>query len=287
MLLNLLFQATAATLLEFGKNNLGGKIGFTMVLHTWDQQLRPHFHLHALIASGALADGGQRWVAGGREYLFPVRALSKVFRAKYLAGVAALLTEGKLHVPTTLSILNSPTGRRRWLSRLWKKAWVVYSKRPFSGPKKLLDYLGRYTHRVAISNHRILSCKDDQVRFTYRDRRDEDRRKVASISAEGFITRFLMHVLPSGFRRIRHYGYLASRNKASAIAKCRELLGVRSSGEEEEAETVADWMLLLTGLDITCCPICRGQLEREILPRQSVDARAANARASPHPFDTS
>jgi hypothetical protein len=286
LLLNLLFRAAAATLKEFGQNNLGGKVGFTMVLHTWDQQLRAHFHVHVLIAAGAMADEGGRWVAGGNQYLFPVKGLSKVFRGKYLDGIEALLEGEELQIPTSLSLLNSPGGRRRWLRQLRRKSWVVYSKRPFSGPKKLLDYLGRYTHRVAISEHRIVSCEADQVRFIYRDRRDQDRRKVASLSAAGFITRFLMHVLPSGFQRIRHYGYLANCNKKLAIARCRELLGVRPPVENEEPKSVADWMLRLIGLDIACCPICNGPLCRESLPRQSSDA-PETPKLCPQPCDTS
>lgn len=287
LLLNLLFQAASATLLTFGKNNLGGKIGFTMILHTWDQQLRPHFHVHALIASGAISDDGERWIAGGREYLFPVRALSQVFRAKYLEGVAALLANQELQIPTTVPMLSSPQGCRRWLRRLRKKRWVIYSKRPFSGPKKLLDYLGRYTHRVAISDHRIISCESDQVRFKYRDRRDNNRCKVASLSTDGFITRFLLHVLPNGFRRVRHYGYLANRNKRRDIARCRELLGVRKHvvDEEEQPKTVADWMLFITGLDVTCCPSCGGPLSRESLPLPG--EMPTPKRICPQPWDTS
>ena len=187
VLLNLLFQAAAQTLLEFGQNNLGGKVGFTVVLHTWDQQLRPHFHVHVLMASGALADGGSRWVAGGSRFLFPVRALSKVFRAKYLHGLAMLIKQNAIQPPPYLRGDHGAGLRRRWLRRLRRKPWVVYSKPPFSGPRKLLDYLDRYTHRVAISNHRIVSCDDQGVCFTYRDRGDGNRRKHKRLDAVEFI----------------------------------------------------------------------------------------------------
>lgn len=265
-LLNLLFQAASKTLLEFGKNNLGGKIGFTMVLHTWDQQLRPHFHVHVVIASGAVANDGSRWIAGGSKYLFPVRALSKVFRAKYLDGLAKLIEQKKIELPRHLAA-DGPSGvcpiRMR---RLRRKPWVVYSKPPFSGPRKLLDYLGRYTNRVAISNHRLTFCDDGQVGFTYRDRRDGDRVKPALLGAEEFIGRFLSHVLPSGFLRIRHYGFLANCIKREALARCRNLLGVAPSASNEESpRTAADWMQLLLGLDITCCPHCHGPLSRQVL----------------------
>ena len=268
VLLNLLFQTAAQTLLEFGKNNLGGKVGFTMVLHTWDQQLRPHFHVHVLMASGALADGGSRWVAGGSKFLFPVRALSKVFRAKYLDGLAMLMEQNSIQPPPYLRGAHGAGLRRRWLRRLRRKPWVVYSKPPFSGPRKLLDYLGRYTHRVAISNHRIVSCDDQGVCFTYRDRGDGNRRKHKRLDAVEFIQRFLTHVLPSGFSRIRHYGFLANRVKHQSLEQCRMLLGAPPVVvQPEPPPTVADWMLLLAALDITCCPKCRGPLHREPLPR--------------------
>jgi hypothetical protein len=162
-LLKLLFDASAQTLLEFGRRDLGGKIGFTLVLHTWDQQLRPHFHVHALLASGALADDGTRWIVGGRKFLFPVRGLSKMFRAKYLDGLADLLVQNQLDVPPQLAQLSLAAARSRWLRGLRKEPWVVYSQRPFRGPRKLLNYLGRYTHRVAISNDRLLACDNGQV----------------------------------------------------------------------------------------------------------------------------
>ena len=281
-LLDLLFQAASKTLLEFGENNLGGKIGFTMVLHTWDQQLRPHFHVHVVIASGALAKDGGRWIAGGSKYLFHVRALSKVFRGKYLDGLAKLIEENKVELPPHVVAHSSSGACPSWMRRLRRKPWVVYSKRPFSGPRKLLDYLGRYTHRVAISNHRIVSCGDGQVRFTYRDRRDGDRVKTAPISAEGFIGRFLKHVLPSGFLRIRHYGFLANCIKRESLAKCRDVLGATTPVlEEESPKTVADWMELLLGLDIRCCPKCEGPLSREILipiPFRTKDHGQKNCR---------
>jgi hypothetical protein len=266
-LLGLLFDATAQTLLEFGRSDLGGKIGFTLVLHTWDQRLRAHFHLHGLIASGALAHDGSRWIAGGRQFLFPVRGLSKMFRAKYLDGLASLLETDQLDVPPQLAELADVQTRRRWLRRLRKKSWVVYSQAPFAGPRKLLDYLGRYTHRVAISNHRILCCERGEVRYRYRDRRDGDRLKMDVLPAEEFIRRFLRHVLPDRFLRIRHYGLLANRGKQKHLAQCRELLGAQAPKADEGPQTAAEWMRVLVGVDITCCPGCGGPLHRELLRR--------------------
>jgi hypothetical protein len=266
-LLGLLFQATAQTLLAFGNNNLDGKVGFTTVLHTWDQQLRPHFHVHCVIAAGALAEDGSKWNAAGKNFMFPVRALSKVFRGKYLAGLEQLLDQCKLDVPSHLVELSSGQHQRRWLRTLRRKAWVVYSKAPFAGPQKLLDYLGRYTHRVAISNHRLLASENGQVRFAYRDRADGDRKKTASLPVDTFIGRFLTHVLPARFMRIRHYGFLANRAKKTYLAQCRDQLQV-SAPEPTEPKTVADWMKELTGVDITRCPHCGTPLESEQLTPQ-------------------
>jgi hypothetical protein len=264
-LLKLLFDAVAHTLLEFGRQELGGKIGFTLVLHTWDQRLRAHFHLHGLIASGALAPDGSRWIAGGRQFLFPVRGLSKMFRAKYLDGVATLLAQDELDIPPQLADLADPQTRGRWLRRCRKKPWVVYSQAPFAGPRRLLDYLGRYTHRVAISNHRLLSCEGGQVRYRYRDRGDGDRLKIDVLPAEEFLHRFLHHVLPDGFQRIRHYGLLANCVKGRQLARCRQLLGARPPATEDQPRTPAQWMHMLLGLDITHCPCCGAPLIREEL----------------------
>jgi hypothetical protein len=253
-LLKTLFDATAQTLLLFGRREFGGQVGFTLILHTWDQQLQRHLHLHCLIPSGALAVGGTRWIAGGSQFLFSVRALSKVYRAKYLEQLEMLWQHGALDLPPELAALGNQ-GRRRWLKRLRKHAWVVYAKKPFAGPQKLLDYLSRYTHRVAISNHRIKSCEEGHVEFTYRDRRDGDRQKRRKLDCHEFIGRFLNHVLPEGFTRIRHYGFLASRNKRKALAQIRLLIGAREP-EVSEKLTAAEWLQELLGIDPNRCPCC-------------------------------
>jgi hypothetical protein len=290
-LLRLLFDATAATLLTFGRHELGGQIGFTLVLHTWDQRLRAHFHLHGLIASGALSADHSQWIAGGRQFLFRVRGLSKMFRGKYLDGLAALLDEDQLDIPPQLRHLEQPAGRRHWLRRLRRKCWVVYTKAPFAGPRKLIDYLGRYTHRVAISNHRLLDCRDGQVRYTYRDRRDGDRQKVDELPAEEFLRRFLQHVLPDGFCRIRHYGLLANCVKRERLAECRRLLGVRPPLVADEVpQTAAQWLMNLLGIDITQCPQCGGRLHRISFPAPDASRPQACQRPASRgfpPWDTS
>jgi hypothetical protein len=269
----LLFDAAAQTLLAFGRGELGGKIGFTLVLHTWDQQLRPHSHVHALIASGAVSPEGDRWIAGGAKFLFPVHGLSRMFRAKFLDGLAQRFEDDALDLPPHLAALHESEPRRRFLAALWAKPWVVYSKRPFAGPRKLVDYLGRYTHRVAISNHRLLSCDDGQVRFTYRDRTDGDRPKIATLPADEFIGRFLKHVLPEHFQRIRHYGLLANRGKTQRLERCRELLGVPPPAPAPP-RSVADWLRAVLGVDPDRCPCCGDVLHREPLDPQPPSVRA-------------
>jgi hypothetical protein len=257
-LLKLLFDAASATLLEFGRGEFGGKVGFTLVLHTWDQQLRPHFHLHGLIAAGALCGDGDRWVAGGNKFLFPVRAISKMFRGKFLSGLEQLYVAGKLKRPRSCQ---SESGiERRLLRQLSKKSWVVYSKAPFAGPSKLLDYLSRYTHRVAISNDRLVSCRDGHVTFDYRDRRDGDRRKQMKLPAKQFIGRFLTHVLPSGFMRIRHYGFLTNRYRKTRLHQIRKLLGAREP-LEHQAQTAEQWLAETLGIDPSACPCCGAELQ--------------------------
>ena len=291
-LLKLLFDAAAQTLLQFGRQTFGGKIGFLLVLHTWDQQLRAHFHVHALIPSGALSADGSQWIAGGRQFLFPVRGLSKMFRGQYVDGVARLLERNELDLPPQLTALGEPAGRRRLLRQWRRKSWVVYSKAPFAGPRKLVDYLGRYTHRVAISNQRLLSCDNGEGTFTYRDRSDGDRRKTMRLPADEFLGRFLQHVLPDRFMRIRHYGLLASRDKQQRLARCRELLGAAAVAVDESpsSRTTAEWMLSL-GIDITRCPCCGDILHREVLPpkptRIEVSAASSSAAVSFTPWDTS
>jgi hypothetical protein len=268
-MLNLLFQAAAETLLQFGRNNLGGTLGVTMVLHTWDQQLRPHFHVHCLIPGGVLSFDRQRWLPAHARYLFPVRALSKVFRAKFLEGLHQLYDKQRLVFPPRVQAvapLVQPQAFGAFSAQLRRLDWVVYSKAPFAGPEKLLDYLGRYTHRVAISNARLLSCDDGQVCFHYRDRADGDTRKIASLPADEFLRRFLSHVLPSGLQRIRHYGLLANRSKEDNLIRCRQLLNAVPPAAPEK-KTTAEWLLLLLGIDITRCPQCGGPLQRTELPR--------------------
>ena len=250
---DLLFRAAADTLKEFGRDpkHLGGKIGFTAILHTWDQRLRYHVHLHCVVPGGALSPDSTRWVRARDNYLFPVRALSRVFRGKFINGLQASAANSQLSFPSGHRV------QRSLVHRLWSDDWVVYCKSPFADPHKVLDYLGRYTHRVAISNHRIVAVKDGRVAFRYRDRRDGDKRKLCTLPAGEFIRRFLLHVLPKGLKRIRHYGFLASAAKARDLPLCRQFLGLPAQIPEQTDKGVEELMLELTGIDLTTCPRCK------------------------------
>ena len=241
----MLFAAASETLVEFGRNPrwLGGEIAATVVLHTWGQTLSQHLHLHCLIAAGALSEAGA-WLRSRRGFLFPVKALSIVFRAKFLAALVKLTVQAPL-----------PAALRA-------KPWVVYAKRPFAGPEQVLEYLGRYTHRTAISNERLVSLEAESVRFRYKDYAHGNRRKVMQLEAVEFLRRFALHVVPRGFNRIRHYGLLANRSKRALLAQARAALDAPAPVLVATAsESVAAFWQRIAGLDIERCPHChRGSL---------------------------
>lgn len=267
LLLNLLFESVSETLLEFGRKTFGGQIGFTLVLHTWDQQLRPHYHLHCLIPAGALAREGERsrWVAGGNQFLFPVRGLSTMFRAKFLTRLRELFLENELDLTAAFG---SEVKHRQQIRKLFKKSWVVYSKPPFAGPAKLLDYLSRYTHRVALTNSRLVSCQDGKVTLTFRDRRDGDRRKRMTIPAEQLIGRFMTHVLPDRLMRIRHYGFLANRYRKVRLETIRRLLGLDdldTKATDKGTDWLTQWLESIIGAEPETCPCCGDRLRQSEL----------------------
>lgn len=263
---DILFKTVAETLQEFAsdpKHGLGGKIGFTSILHTWDQKLLAHFHLHCVIPAGVLTFDGNHWINSRKNFLFPVKALSKVFRGKFIDYLKRAFAKGKMIFPGQIADLANEDNFLQLIKQLWKKNWVVYSKAPFNGPAKVFDYLGRYTHRVAISNHRIVKVEDGSVTFRYRDRSDNNKCKQMTINAQEFIRRFLLHVLPESFMRIRHYGFLANRCKKQNLARCRELLNLSAELPEVPEQTIQEKMLQLTGVDVTQCPCCKqGQMKR-------------------------
>jgi len=254
----LLFGSVSATLIEFGANPrwLGGQIAATLILHTWGQTLAQHLHLHCLVAAGALhADG--HWIPARRGFLFPVQALSPVFRGKFLAGFARAFAAGCIKVEGSTGALADAATRRRFLDSLRDHAWVVYAKQPFGGPQQVLDYLGRYTHRVAISNNRLTSVDFDKVGFRYKDYAHGNRRKVLTLEAGEFIRRFLLHVLPRGFMRIRHYGLLANRAKRAKLAQARSALDqAPPAPHPSPPESVEAFWLRVAHRDIHRCPHC-------------------------------
>jgi hypothetical protein len=241
----LVFQAVSGTLQEFAadpKHGLGGRLGFTAILHTWDQKLRYHIHLHCLIPAGALSFDDRRWIPARTTFLFPVRALSRLFRGKFLHALR--------HAYPRLRHPPSSSAFRELLADLRNHEWVVYCRPPFDGPDRTLDYLGRYTHRIAISNHRLVAVTGGRVAFRYRDRNDGDRPRVMILSAMEFMRRFLLHVLPPSFVRIRHFGFLANRCKTRRLEQCRRLLGARPSEPPPDARALPERVRQLTGVDL-------------------------------------
>jgi hypothetical protein len=263
----ILFHAVSETLYEFGhnpRNSLGGKMGFILILHTWNQVLLDHYHLHCVIPAGALLADGSRWIAARRHFLFPVRALSRVFRGKFIDCLERSYREGNLSFPGSTAHLAEPSGFKKLIRQIREVEWVVYSKKPFAGPEQVLDYLGRYTHRVAISNHRIIAMHENRVMFRYQDRNDGNTRKIMTVDAVEFIRRFLLHVLPDGFMRIRHYGFLSNRSKKLDLNRIREILGCTSQLSNSANTSIHALMLELTGMDITQCPACRKGTMKQI-----------------------
>ncbi|MEO2031789.1 MAG: IS91 family transposase [Planctomycetaceae bacterium] len=271
-LLSLLFHAASRTLLEFGETRFGGKIGITMVLHTWTQQLQSHYHVHCVVPAGALSPDGRKWCVAGRNFLFPVHALSKVFRAKYAEGLAALLkADDKVDVPPHLSTeFSSATSIDRWIHRnLMSTPWVVYSQRPFGGPERVLEYLSLYTHRTAIGNERILSYDGTDVCFRWKDRVNDDAVRTSRIPAADFLIRFASHVLPNRFMRIRHFGLLANRAKTERLNLCRTLMGHRPRERNTEKQTALQWLEEVCGLNESICPCCQLPLRVSTIPKSS------------------
>lgn len=227
-LYDLLFASASETLLTFGRNNLHAQLGVTSVLHTWSQTLLDHYHLHCIVSGGGPSLEGTRWVGSRPDYLFHVGALSTVFRAKFCEGLQALYAEGKLQFHGQLEPLAAEPKFQALVREATRKGWVVYSKRPFAGPQQVLAYLSRYTHRVGLSNRRLLALDPPQqiVTFDYKDYAEGARHKAMCLPLEEFIRRFCLHLLPPRFVKIRHYGLLANRGRRERLQHARTLLGV-------------------------------------------------------------
>jgi hypothetical protein len=254
---DLLFQASAATLLEIAADpkHLGAEIGFLSVLHTWGQTLQHHPHIHCVIPAGGLSPDHQRWIHPRYAFFLPVKVLSRVFRGKFVAGLKAAYQQRKLQFPGSLRTLAQDKAFQSFLRMLFRNDWVVYAKRPFGGPVHVLQYLARYTHRVAISNHRITQIADGRVTFRWKDYAHRSKRKLMTITADEFLRRFLLHVLPRGFVRIRFCGFLANRRRRALLPLCFKLLNATPTPAVESATADSrspdcSWR----------CPCCGGAL---------------------------
>ena len=269
---NLLFRATAETLRTIAADpkHLGAEIGFLAVLHTWGQNLLHHPHLLCIVPGGGLSPDRQRWVACKPGFFLPVRVLSRLFRRLFLDGLQQSFEAGRLTLTASLEPLADANEWAKYLAPLRDTEWVVYAKRPFGGPGQVLDYLGRYTHRVAISNHRLIDAEDGRVAFHWKDYRHHGRQRVMALDAEEFIRRFLLHVLPSGLQRIRHCGLLGNRSRAQNLALCRTLLAVPAPPlTVVEPLDYRAFYEKLTGRSLLECPKCHvgHMVEVATLPR--------------------
>ena len=258
--LNILFAAVNQTLQAFAKDpqwRLEGRLGFISVLHTWSQTLIDHFHLHCLIPAGALSFTKDRWIPAKDNFLFKITSLALEFRKRYLKLLLNAYLKGELIFTQKTAALNSRQAFQQLINSVSKKRWIAYAKRPFAGPQQVLEYLGRYTHRVAISNNRIISIDNGRVTFTYRDRQKDNEIKQMTLNADEFIRRFLLHVLPKGLMKIRYFGFLARTNKKEQIPLIRKLIDPDATSPAKINETICEMMLRLTGIDISCCPKCK------------------------------
>ncbi len=264
IMLALLFTAVKETLQVFARDpqwRLEGQLGFISVLHTWNQKLMAHYHLHCIIPAGALSFDRKKWIGTRTKYLFKVQSLAKEFQKRYLSKLEKMYRKRQLSFNGRLAEYKDENQFQKLLTALWNKQWITYAKQPFGGPEQVLEYLGRYTHRVAITNNRIIAIDNDLVRFKYRDRSDDNKEKELTLSAYEFIRRFLLHVLPSGFTKIRYYGFLAHANKKTCIGLIRTLIGTTIEYAKNLVEDIQEMMLRLTGINIYCCPQCgKGKL---------------------------
>ncbi len=251
---DLLFRTSAETLLEVARDpqHLGAEIGFFSVLHSWTQKLEFHPHVHCVVPAGGLSADGTHWIKPRYDFFLPVEVLGAVFRGKFHEALKRTFHDGKLNFHGDLKLLAQPKIFAAWLRPLFRKDWVVYAKRPFGGPEHVLRYLGRYTHRVAISNHRLVSFTDGEVTFRWRDSAHNNEQRSLPLSVDEFLRRFLLHLLPEGFVRIRNFGFLANRKRATNLPLCFQLLGAAPQTEQAAATARPS--------DLWSCPKCGGPM---------------------------
>src|SRR6266481_66545 len=254
ILYDLLFRTSAETLLEIARDprHLGAEIGFFSVLHTWSQKLTAHPHVHCVVPAGGLSPDRTRWIRSRDNYFLPKKVLQKVFRGKFVDALKEAFQNGQLHFHGDLKLLAQPKTFAAWLRPLHRQDWVVYLKRPFGGPEYVLRYLGRYTHRVAISNHRLVSFVDGKVTFRWRDSVHNNEQKLLTLAVDEFLRRFLLHLLPEGFVRIRNFGFLANRRRATTLPLCFQLLGSTPLTKAEVSTAGSS--------DLWLCPRCGGPM---------------------------
>ena len=273
LLYDLLFQCVSETLSELAANKkyLGAQIGVTAILHTWGQNLMDHPHIHCIVPGGGLSFDGIRWINSRKKFFIPVKVLSKKFRGKFLFYLKQLYSAGSLGFHGKIVSLADKDAFKTLLNQLYDRDWVVYCKPPFKSPHHVLEYLGRYTHRVAISNNRLVKIEEGKVTFRWRDYRDKSKKKLMTVEGHEFIRRFLMHVLPYRFVKIRHFGILSNRNRQSKLFKCKMLTESILYSVPTKL-TRAELLLKLTGRDMTLCPCCqKGHMKRQaLLPLMTV-----------------
>lgn len=257
---SIFFKAVSETLLELSRDikYLGAQIGITSILHTWGQNLMYHPHIHCIVPGGGLSLNGKRWINSKKDFFIPIKVLSRKFKGKFLSYFKNLYYSRELKLISTCEDLNQKHIFQCWIDKLYKKEWVVYCKAPFKSPEFVLEYLGRYTHRVAIANNRIVNVENGFVTFKWRDYKDGNKQKFMTLKAEEFIRRFLLHILPYKFVKIRHYGILSNRNRNTKLKKCKKLLGIYSERNTEFIKKISssELLLKLTGIDINICSHC-------------------------------
>lgn len=286
ILYDILFKSSSQTLIKLGKDekHIGGETGIIAVLHTWGQNLMEHPHLHCIVTGGGLSQNGNKWEEPKRtkrnDFFIHVNVISDLFKKKFLYYLKKSYETGQLRFEGNIAAFNQASGFKELINKLYSKKWITYCKMPFGGPEKVINYLGRYTHRVAISNHRIKNIEDGKVTFSYKDYRDCNNEKEMTLEAGEFIRRFLLHVLPDNFYKIRYYGILSSRKKKTILAKCRQILRIENSNEEE-FEALKSWkeiLYKLTGIDVTQCPKCK---KGRMMPIEEIKPGSLNLNRSP------
>ncbi|AHF06205.1 IS91 family transposase [Desulfitobacterium metallireducens] len=268
----LLFKASSETLMELGKDSkyLGAEIGHISILHTWGQNLMDHPHVHCIVPAGGLSLDGERWIHSRKNFFIPIKVISRVYRGKFMAYFKEACQKGKIKFEGELQRFVNTEELKVLVNALYQKEWIVYCKEPFSNPMKVMEYLGRYTHRVAISNERIIGIKKGRVSFKWKDYADQNKHKTMELEGEEFIRRFLLHVLPLKFVKIRHYGILSNRSRNIKLTRCQDIFEIKKEKRAETKHTWEELLLQIKGIDVRSCPIChKGKMIKKelILPK--------------------